>query len=159
MGPTWVLSAPDCPVLAPWTLLTGLFMSKRYFGMFNLNWVSEGYLLLHQLPGFLSDFHQIMALQWRHNGCDGVSNHQPHDCLLNRLFRPKSKKTSKLRVTGLCVGNSPVASIAENVSIWWRHHGTASSRPRKHDMIWWKFAYWYHFNKWVTTINRYLNKW
>ena len=31
-----------------------------------------------------------------------VSNHQPHDCLLNRLFRRKSKKTSKLRVTGLC---------------------------------------------------------
>ena len=26
------------------------------------------------------------TLQWRHNGCDGVSNIQPHDCLLNRLF-------------------------------------------------------------------------
>ena len=37
----------------------------------------------------------------------GVSNHQPHGCLLNRLFRRRSKKTSKLRVTGLCVGNSP----------------------------------------------------
>ena len=49
------------------------------------------------------------SLQWRHNGCDGVSNHQPHHCLLNRLFRCRSKKTSKLRVTGLCVGNSPVA--------------------------------------------------
>ena len=29
-----------------------------------------------------------------------VSNHQPHGCLLNRLFRRRSKKTSKLRVTG-----------------------------------------------------------
>ena len=29
------------------------------------------------------------------------------DCLLNRLFRCRSKKTSKLRVTGLCAGNSP----------------------------------------------------
>ena len=38
---------------------------------------------------------------------DDVSYHQPHGCLLNRLFRPRSKKTSKLRVTGLCVGNSP----------------------------------------------------
>ena len=45
---------------------------------------------------------------WRHNGRDGVSNHQPHDCLLNRLFWHWSKKTSKLRVTGLCDGNSPV---------------------------------------------------
>ena len=27
---------------------------------------------------------QRKPLQWRHNGHDGVSNHQPHDCLLNR---------------------------------------------------------------------------
>ena len=65
------------------------------------------------------------SLQRRHNERDVVSNHQPHDCLLKRLFRRRSKKTSKLRVTGLCVGNSPVtgefpaqrASNAENVSI------------------------------------------
>ena len=31
----------------------------------------------------------LSALQWRHNGRDSVSNHQPHDCLLNRLFRRK----------------------------------------------------------------------
>ena len=69
-------------------------------------------------------------LQCRHNGRDSVSNHQPHDCLLNRLFGRRSKKTSKLRVTGLCAGNSPgtgefpaqMASNAENVSIWRRHH-------------------------------------
>ena len=41
-------------------------------------------------------------LQWRHNGHDGVSNHQPYDCLLDYLFRRRSKKTSELRVTGLC---------------------------------------------------------
>ena len=28
-----------------------------------------------------------LSLQWRHNDRDGVSNYQPHDCLLNRLFR------------------------------------------------------------------------
>ena len=48
-----------------------------------------------------------LTLHWRHNDHDGVSNHQPHGCLLNRLFRRRSKKTAKLRVTGLCVGNSP----------------------------------------------------
>ena len=71
-----------------------------------------------------------MTLRWRHNERDCVSNHQPHDCFLNCLFRRRSKKTSKLRVTGLCAGNSPgtgefpaqMASNAENVSIWWRHH-------------------------------------
>ena len=47
------------------------------------------------------------TLHWRHNDQDGVSNHQPHGCLLNRLFRRRSNKTSKLRFTGLCVGNSP----------------------------------------------------
>ena len=68
-----------------------------------------------------------MTLQWHHNERDCVSNHQPHHCSLNCLFRCGSKKTSKLRVTGLCEGNSPVtaqmASNAENVTIWWRHHG------------------------------------
>ena len=47
------------------------------------------------------------SLHWRHNEHNGISNHQPHGCLLNRLFRRRSKKTSKLGVTGLCVGNSP----------------------------------------------------
>ena len=46
-------------------------------------------------------------LHWRHNDHDGVSNHQPHGCLLNRLFKCRSKKTPKLRVTGICVRNSP----------------------------------------------------
>ena len=75
-------------------------------------------------------WHWSNPLQWRQNGRDGVSNHQSHDCLRNRLFGRRSNKTSKLRVTGLCVGNSPGtgefptqrASNAENVSIWWRHH-------------------------------------
>ena len=49
----------------------------------------------------------VVTLHRRHNDHGGVSNHQPHGCLLKRLFRRKSKKTSKLRVTGLCVGNSP----------------------------------------------------
>ena len=62
---------------------------------------------------------------------DSVSNRRRLDCLLNRVFRRRSKETSKLRVTGFCEGNSPVtgefpaqrASNAENVSILWRHYG------------------------------------
>ena len=50
----------------------------------------------------------VMSLLWRHNGSDGVSNHQPHNCLLNRSFRRRSKKPPNHRVTGLCAGNSPV---------------------------------------------------
>ena len=65
-----------------------------------------------------------------------MTSHQPHDFLLNCSFRRRSKKTSKLRVTGLCAGNSPVtgefpaqmASNPENVSIRWRHHVNTLSR-------------------------------
>ena len=72
----------------------------------------------------------MSPLQWHHDGRDGFWNHRRLDCLFNRLFRCRSKKTSKLRVTGLCEGNSPVAgefppqraSNAKNASIWWRHH-------------------------------------
>ena len=67
-------------------------------------------------PGILHGADCIRTLQWRHNERDGISNHQPRDCLLNHLFRCRSKKTwklhdlktSKLPVTGLCEGNSPV---------------------------------------------------
>ena len=45
-----------------------------------------------------------LSLQWRHNVRDGVSTHQRLDCLLNRLFRRRSKKTPKLRVTGFVRG-------------------------------------------------------
>ena len=66
------------------------------------------------------------SLQWCHNERDGVSYHQLQDCLLNRLFRCRSNKTSKLSVTGLCVGNSPAtgefptqrASNAEKCFHW-----------------------------------------
>ena len=69
-------------------------------------------------------------LRWHHNEGDGISNHQPHDCLLKHLFRRRSKETSKLHITGICAGNSlltgefPIqkANNAENVSIWWRLH-------------------------------------
>ena len=82
------------------------------------------------------------TLQWRHNERDCVSNHQLHNYLLNRLFGRRSKKISKLRFTGLCERNSPVtggfhtqrASNAENVSIWWRHHGLWSYSVRQNRM-------------------------
>ena len=73
---------------------------------------------------------RFTTLQSRDNERDGVSSQQPYDYLLKRLSGRRSKKTSKLGDTGLCASNSPVtaefpaqmASNAENVSIWWRHH-------------------------------------
>ena len=46
-----------------------------------------------------------------HNERDGVSNHRRLYCLLNHLLSRRSKKTSKLRDTSLCEGNSRVNAI------------------------------------------------
>ena len=89
------------------------------------SWFSRS-LLVTETPNECSN----RSLQWRHNVRDSISNHPPHDCLLNGLFRRTSEKASKLRVTGFCAGNSPVtgefaaqiASNTENISIWLCHY-------------------------------------
>ena len=123
----------NCFVVNVWGLFM-IFTVMRYY-------VDQSCVIVDTRPACITtvkllydtdlNYHNIMIyhLQWRHNGRDSVSNHQPHDCLLNRLFRRRSKKTSKPRITGLCAGNSPVpgefptqmASNAENISIWWHH--------------------------------------
>ena len=97
---------------------------RRHLGHYDVSVMAAGTLIRH-------------ALHWRHDGCDGVANHWRLDCLLNRLFRRKSKKTSKLRVTGLCEGNSPVigefpaqrASNAGNFFNGQPHHVGTRIRP------------------------------
>ena len=77
----------------------------------------------------------LISLWWWYNGRDGIPNDQPHGCILNCFSRHRSKKRSKLCITGLCPGNPLVtgefpaqrASNTENASIGWRHHVTAAS--------------------------------
>ena len=68
--------------------------------------------------------HTCKILQWRHNERDGVSNHQPHECLLNRLFKAQIKENIKApRHWPLCGEfTAQRASVAENVSTRWHHH-------------------------------------
>ena len=75
-------------------------------GLFNIKISSYRCRNFHQKDMMVSQ-NGDSTLHWRYNDHDGVSNHQPPGCLLNRLFRRRSKKTSKICVTGLCVGNSP----------------------------------------------------
>ena len=93
---------------------------ENYHVLFKIEvWVSAIYIINHTIfsvvwfTWFSSIYFDIsyiftcsrwVSLQWRRNEHNDVSNHQPHDCLLNRLFRRKSKKTSKLRVAGLMRG-------------------------------------------------------
>ena len=97
--------------------------------------ISKGYGLIIQILQkyalFVVTGKVVIALEWRHNEHNSVSKHRRLGYLLNSLFRRRSKKTSKLRVTVLCAGNPLVtgefpakrASNGENISIWWRHHG------------------------------------
>ena len=65
-------------------------------------------IAIHKLVNFLHlSSRPTKTLQWRHNERGGVSTHRRLECLPSRLFTHRSKKTSKLRATGLCEGNSP----------------------------------------------------
>ena len=109
-----------------WTLLaeeSNMYIRSLIPLLLRTRWRKE---LVHQLPWYWP-----ISFQWRHNNeLDGVSNHRRIDCLFNLMFSCRSKKTSKLRITGPCEGNPPMtggfpsqrANNAENVSIWWRHH-------------------------------------
>ena len=109
-GPSWADRTQMGPMLAPWTLLSGVFFINNFC------------LIIHANKG--------VSLQWYHKELDGISSQQRLHCLFNCWFRSRSKKTAKLYVTGFCEGNSPVtgefptqqASNVENVSIWWCHH-------------------------------------
>ena len=65
------------------------------------------------LKSFLHHWPIVSALQRCHNERNGVSNHLPHDCLLNRLIRLDQRKhqssTSQAFVRGIprCPVNSP----------------------------------------------------
>ena len=102
--------------------------------------------------GFLSQ--RARTLQSRHNGLDGVSNHQSYHCLLSRLFGRRSKKTSMLRVPGLCAGKSPWtgefpakrASNAENLmfpfdDVIMRFDVSFVARPNRKCVIWYQYRW------------------
>ena len=75
-------------------------------------------------PDQLTSSLQI-SLHWRQNGRYSVSNHQSHDCLLNSFIQMQFKETINApRSWPLCeeFTGEFLASYAENVSIWWRHH-------------------------------------
>ena len=97
--------------------------------------------------------HAVISLPWRHNERNGISNLRPHDCLSNRLFRRKSKKTSKLRVTGFCEGNSPVTGefpaqrpvtwkmfqFEDSIMIWRKCTSILIYTEAEHySWVWWK---------------------
>ena len=92
--------------------------SPKLFSVGHWAWTTPFVLRILVTTGFSSYKVWMYSFMWRHWRvvCE---------CTLRW-----SKKTSMLRFTSLCAGNSPVAgesphkkaSNAENVSIWWRHN-------------------------------------
>ena len=110
------------------------YMLSKFLSFLSKKYSLSSHLWFSCQHGLCTD--GLILLQWCHNEHDGVSNHRCLAGLLNCLFRCRSKKTSKLHITVLHKGNSPVtgefpaqrASNAENVSIWWHHHVTVTLR-------------------------------
>ena len=58
-------------------------------------WAELGIAYSPTVSNVESHLLMLNALQWCHNECDGISNHQPHNCLLNRLFKAQIKENTK----------------------------------------------------------------
>ena len=125
-----------CANWSSWEISLAWFVKKKVNGsvVMNLAVNSMPMLFFGKCSGRhrLKTFEPSSAAGSHFHYSDGimsamVSNHWRLKCLPNRLFRHRSKKTSKLSITGVCEGNSPMtgkfpaqrASKAENVSIWW----------------------------------------
>ena len=64
---------------------------------------------------------------WRHNERHGVSNHQPHDFLLNRLFQAQIKENIKAprhRQKIMEYLESTMETVVFDILICWKWLGT-----------------------------------
>ena len=96
---------PHCVDMVAMDILTASYVPQDYSSrkvckIENMD-IHNGLHILKRAP---------YPLQWRHNEHNVISNHCHLNCLLNCLFRHRSKKTSKLCIAGLCEGNSLVTS-------------------------------------------------
>ena len=87
-----------------WILRCDVFVLPKFVVvfsvMFKYNDTSQGIIKIK--------FGIFTSLQWRRNERDCFSDHQPHDCLLNRLFRRRSKKYQ----------SSPSLAVVRGIHRW-----------------------------------------
>ena len=122
---SYIIDKPLYETVIHEKVLTLMYTHKeKYFFLSTLQQLTSiNYDTIMGIVGFITrSFHKhhqglrtfkweaMVSLQWRHNKHDCVSNHKPRDCLLNRLFRRRSKKTSKPGVTGLGEGTGEFPS-------------------------------------------------
>ena len=110
---------------------------KLYASFRSQWWIQTGVTVLKRpiwsksMICFTKPCHLQFSVQWHHNEQDGVSNHQPHGCLLNRFSgadqRTHQSSASLAFVRGIHRDRwipRTKGQLRGNVSIWWHHHGT-----------------------------------
>ena len=134
-GP-WMAQVVACRLMAPNHYLNQCWFSLVEFCGIHLTAISKCYFHVHFPP--VSTWTVCYSTPYHYNDViigTMVSQITSLTIVYTTVYsRRRSKKTSKLHVTGLCAGNSPVtsefpaqiASNAENVSIWWHHHAFVS---------------------------------
>ena len=117
MGPTWVLWAPDGPMLAPWTLLSG----QCWQGI-TTQYYKQSCSFMHELTMLWWDCTVITLMSHENHG---VSNHLQLDCLFNRLSRQSATDGKHHSyITSLGEGNHqqcmkwPVAHSPNSTWFW-----------------------------------------
>ena len=110
----WLATLLQCLIFVVWSLDRPHFgicsLIVRIKSMYYKEYVKklvimDGWIIKIKYRRLYNESYSIVALLWRYNERDVVTNHRRLDRLLNRLFVQRSQKTSKLRVTGLCEGN------------------------------------------------------
>ena len=120
-----------------WISIIALFMIiVNYEYQYKWVWISiidQGYpqfdgLIVFGFPYiwevWVCNRHHCDALQRRHNGHDGVSNHQPYECLLTVFSGADQRKHQSSASLAFAWGiSSHKGSVTRKIfSIWWRHH-------------------------------------
>ena len=74
----------------------------------------------------------LISLRWRHNERDGVSNHQPHDCLRNHLFRHRCYSNLTGIIWRMRPANERRCYIVTSTLIGWTHTQNGPCNHIKH---------------------------
>ena len=118
-----------------WHLETVRYLYIHIYIYITVSRCRETYICIYmdlKLPYYLADVSvAYVALRWRHNGRDWHLKSPASRLFTQPFIQTQIKENIKALCHWLCAGNSSgtgefparMASNAENVSIWWRHHG------------------------------------
>ena len=93
---TWSIFQNEETWLVPWRGRQMYWFSKmlRRSAVCTARWWCGGYFYLLMTELLWRHMLLLISLQWPHSECDGVSNHQPCDCLLGDRWIPRTNNNN-----------------------------------------------------------------